>query len=77
MLLLFWVRVRDGSGILFRVLDTAVKTATRCDEKDAANSPTWSCEEERPSNLRGHALKKKPNGHFRLHFLKFPKKVYL
>jgi len=42
MLLIFWVRVRDGSGILFRFLDTAVKTATRTDEKDTANSPTWS-----------------------------------
>jgi hypothetical protein len=42
MLLLFRVRVRDGSGILFRVLDTDVKTATRTDEKDTANSPTWS-----------------------------------
>jgi hypothetical protein len=42
MLLLFRVRVRDGCGILFRVLDTTVKTATRTDEKDTANSPTWS-----------------------------------
>jgi hypothetical protein len=45
-------RVREENGILFRVLPTSVKTATRSNEKDTVYCPTVAFAKDTPKKLK-------------------------